>query len=142
MLRRSYNFMTTLTGLAVFGLFAERTALAADTVAGMQGKRRVLVISAAGPTDAAFRDQRRMLSAWTGGEDRDVSVVQIAGDSVTGSSDDAAPLRARYQLPADRFSVVLIGKDGHVALQSAKPLSAESLSQTIDGMPLRRAGQR
>jgi hypothetical protein len=134
MLKRSYNFMATMTGLAVFGLFAERTTVAGDdTVAAMQGKRRVLVISAASPTDAAFRDQRRIVSAWTGSADRAVSVVQIAGDSVTGSSDEAAPLRARYQLPADRFAVMLIGEDGHIALQSAKPLSAESLTQTIDG---------
>jgi hypothetical protein len=69
-------------------------------------------------------------------------VVSIVRDSVSGSREAARVLRQRYGLPATTFSVVLIGKDGHVALRSPTALTGAQLETAIDAMPMRKAGQR
>jgi hypothetical protein len=112
------------------------------SMADMQWHRRVLIICAPGAADAQFLAQQRALSRWTGGDDRDVSVVRIEGDLVSGSRETAAELRDRYGLTAAKFTVVLVGKDGHVALRSRHWLTGAKLEGVIDAMPMRKAGQR
>jgi hypothetical protein len=136
--------ITTLAVLSTAFVDAE-TARAADaraTIESMQWVRRVVLISAADSADPEYVKQRQALRSWAGAPERDVSVVEIIGDRVDGASEAASKLRQRFNIPAGRFSIVLIGKDGHVALQSATPLSTDVLSETIDAMPMRRAGQR
>jgi hypothetical protein len=82
------------------------------------------------------------LSVWTGGDDRDVSVVRIEGNAVSGSREAAAELRNRYRLIKTQFAVALIGKDGHVALRSPSALTGAQLEAVIDAMPMRKAGRR
>jgi len=117
-------------------------ALAASpTVAQMKWERRVLVVSAPAD-DASLTEQRRILAAWkTNAAARDLTVVEIVGDTVRGASDPAAALRRKYHLPAT-FTAILIGKDGGEKLRSAKPFPAAALEATIDAMPMRKAGQR
>lgn len=118
-------------------------AASVPSVADMRWQRRVLVVVAPSAGDPALAAQREALRGWQrGAEDRDVQVVEVIGDHVTGARDTAAALRARLQLPAGRFALVLIGKDGHVALHSGEPVLAETLRGRIDAMPMRRAGQR
>jgi Domain of unknown function (DUF4174) len=108
----------------------------------MQWHRRVLVISTPRVDNPDFNTQSHMLEQWSGGDDRDVTVVRIIGLTVTGSRETAKDLRARYQLADDRFSAALVGKDGHVALRSQTPLSGAQIEGVIDSMPMRKAGQR
>ena len=118
-------------------------AASVPSVAQMRWQRRVLVVAAPSARDPALAAQRNALRGWQrGAEDRDVQVVEVIGDRVAGARDAAAALRARLQLPHERFGVVLIGKDGHVALRSGEPVLAETLQGRIDAMPMRRAGQR
>lgn len=113
------------------------------SVAEMKWQRRVLVVAAPSAHDPALTAQRNALRGWQrGAEDRDVQVVEVIGDRVAGARDAAAALRAQLRLSRERFGVVLIGKDGHVALRSGEPVLAETLQSRIDAMPMRRAGQR
>nr|WP_246617159.1 DUF4174 domain-containing protein [Sphingomonas yunnanensis] len=73
---------------------------------------------------------------------RDLHVVEIVGDNVTGASDAPTRLRERYTLPRRGFTVVLIGKDGGVKPRQSRPVAATVLEETIDAIPMRRAGQR
>lgn len=115
----------------------------AATIAQMRDQRRVLLVAAPSAADRGLAQQRRALATWRqGADDRDVSVVEVVGTYVNGSDDPAGALRHHYDLMCDRFSTVLIGKDGHVALRSATALSAAKLKATIDAMPMRRAGER
>ncbi len=117
-------------------------ALAAPTIAQMKWERRVLIVSAPTAEDPALAEQRRILTAWkTSAAARDLTVVEIVGDTVRGASDPAAALRRKYHLPAT-FTAILIGKDGGEKLRSAKPFPAAALEATIDAMPMRKAGQR
>jgi hypothetical protein len=126
---------TLCTGVAL-------AAPSEPSMAEMQWHRRVLMISTPAATDAQYRAQQRALSKWTGGNDRDVSVIRIEGDTVSGSREAAAELRDRYSLPAATFTVALIGKDGHVALRSTTSLTGAQIEGVIDAMPMRKSGQR
>jgi len=112
------------------------------TMAEMQWHRRVIVVATANRDDPQFLAQERALSTWSGGGDRDVSVVRIVGDSVSGSRETATQLRTRYHFDAKTFAVALIGKDGHLALRSMTALSGVQFQTAIDAMPMRKAGQR
>jgi hypothetical protein len=116
-------------------------AFADPTIAAIQGEKRVVLIFTAEARDPYFREQLRFLDAWKGGEERDVVAVRIVGNSVSGAGDSADSLRRRVT-PNSRFMIVLLGKDGHVALRSSVPIPASELERTIDAMPMRRAGER
>ncbi len=118
-------------------------ALAASpSVAQMKWERRVLIVSAPAADDPALAEQRRVLAAWkSSAAARDLTVVEIVGNTVRGAGDPAAALRRKYRLPAT-FTAILIGKDGGEKLRSAKPFPAAALEATIDAMPMRKAGQR
>lgn len=113
------------------------------TLADMIGKRRVLIVAAPTADDAQLTSQRRALAGWRqGAADRDVSVVELIGGSTIGADDPPAVLRQRFALPAKAFAVVLLGKDGHKAFRASGPATAQRLEDTIDAMPMRKAGQR
>jgi hypothetical protein len=130
------------TGAALLLNALHTTASADASIGAMAWQRRIIVMSAAQREDANLEQQRRLLAAWSGGEERDVTVVGIAGDQVTGASDDAASLRRHFHLPSDAFMVILVGKDGHVALRSPTPVTGAAFQQAIDAMPMRKAGER
>ncbi len=109
----------------------------------MIGERRILIVAAPAPDDPQLASQRRALAGWRqGAADRDVSVVELIGGSTIGADDQAAVLRQRFALPAEAFAVVLLGKDGHEAFRASVPATAQRLEDTIDAMPMRKAGQR
>ena len=118
-------------------------ALAASpTIAQMKWERRVLIVAAPSGEDVSLREQRGILADWKVKADaRDLSIVEVLGDQVRGAADTAAQIRRKYRLPA-AFTAILIGKDGGEKLRSTKPFPAAVLEQTIDAMPMRRAGQR
>lgn len=108
----------------------------------MRHERRVLLISAPAG-DARLARQDALLAADKRRlDDRDVTVVRVAGDAVSGVAEPARALRRRWRLGPATFAVVLIGKDGHVSLRRAEPLSGDALVAAIDAMPMRRAGLR
>jgi hypothetical protein len=113
------------------------------SVAEMRWQKRVLLLAAPGTGDPGIEGQRRALTGWDReARERDLAIVTVVGDRVEGATDTAAALRRRFRLPADRFVAILIGKDGGEKMRSTKPIAAEMLADTIDAMPMRRAGQR
>jgi hypothetical protein len=135
--------MRTRTPILVALGLVSAAAAATQTIAQMQGNRRVLIVTAPGASDARLIEQRRILTDWKqGADERDVSVVEVIGEQVHGASDNTTTLRRSRHLPTNSFAVVLIGKDGHEAVRSTKPLTGKALSDRIDAMPMRRAGQR
>ncbi len=118
-------------------------AAAPAGVATMKWDRRVLIVAAPSATDPQLIEQQRLLANWrTEAAARDLTIVTVIGDRVDGSTDRAATLRRTYRLPAANFSAILIGKDGGVKRRDGHPLSPATLADTIDSMPMRRAGQR
>lgn len=127
--------------LAVIG-GASAVHAAAPTIAAMRDHRRIILMAMPTPHDPLAVAQRRILAGWNRqAADRDISLVEVSGARVTGAADDAAALRRRYDLKSDRFEVLLIGKDGQIALRSSQPVAADRLQGTIDAMPMRQAGE-
>ncbi|BCA62779.1 hypothetical protein HMP09_2013 [Sphingomonas sp. HMP9] len=123
--------------------FLLAVALAASPTLGqMKWERRVLIVAAPSGEDVALAEQRRILASWKAkSDDRDLTIVEVIGGQVRGAGDPAASIRRKYRLPTT-FTAILIGKDGGEKLRSAKPFPTAVLEQTIDAMPMRRAGRR
>ena len=118
-------------------------AAAPSSISAMRWEKRVLLVAAPGGQDASLQQQRRIISRWRdAAAERDLDVVEIAGDQVTGASESAATLRKRFQVPTKGFSALLIGKDGGTKLRQTRPISAALLEETIDAMPMRRQERR
>ncbi|WP_267414380.1 DUF4174 domain-containing protein [Sphingomonas sp. GC_Shp_4] len=131
--------MTPLILLAMASL----TATAPADVAALKWQRRVLLISATTAQDPALAQQRKILAAWrTKADDRDLSIVEVIGNKISGATDKVQVLRKKYRLPSTGFTAILIGKDGGEKLRSATPLQGAQLEEIIDAMPMRRAGER
>lgn len=137
------NFRTLTASIALYTALVSTAMATATSIDAMRWHRRILLVASPDFKDPQVGLQHRILANWERqAADRDVSVVEVFGSHVLGTSDEAVSLRRRYHLSADVFEVLLIGKDGHVALRSAKPISAERLQGTIDAMPMRKAGER
>jgi hypothetical protein len=132
--------MTVL--LAWIAVGATAAGAAPASIDAMRWHRRILVVASPAADDPRAQAQRRIVAGWTGADDRDVSLVEVSGARVTGAGDTASSLVKRYRLRPGRFQVLLIGKDGTVALRSGRPVSAQRLQGTIDAMPMRRDGGR
>jgi len=62
-------------------------------------------------------------------------VKTVIGDECRAT---APELRASFQVPAEEFCVVLVGKDGGVKLREVAPVEATRLFALIDSMPMRQ----
>ncbi len=102
-----------------------------EPLAEYQWLKRPLVIFADTPDDPRFRRQMELLASdITELESRDVVVLTDTDPDAKG------PLRTQLR-PRD-FMLVLIEKDGNVALRKPTPWSIRELSRAIDKMPMRQ----
>lgn len=101
-------------------------ALMTQSVVEMRHHYRLLVIAAPAETD---RQAQQQIAALAAASEllaaRDVVIVTVMADRVAGVRDSAAALRQLWSLPRDRFTVLLIGKDGHVALRQTDPITPQ-----------------
>ena len=109
-------------------------------------RKRVLVLCAPAAGDASLAAEERALGAHAAGvEDRDLVVVRLLETGASTAegrplgAGDVASLRRRLRVEAGRFTALLVGKDGHVALRSHEPVVEARLFPAIDAMPMRRA---
>ncbi|UOR05659.1 DUF4174 domain-containing protein [Hymenobacter aerilatus] len=122
-------------------LGAAPPASLAATLKANQWKKRVLLLHAPTAADATLKRQRALLAAQLEGlSQRDMLVLNVIEDQL--STADSHYVRQELKLPADSFTVVLIGKDGGVKQRSATPLPPNELFGTIDKMPMRRQEMR
>lgn len=92
---------------------------------------QVIVVFADGPADPAFVEQMRLLQALPEElAERDVVVIT--------DTDPAQRSAVRLSLRPRGFMLVLIGKDGQVALRRPSPRDVRELSRAIDKMPIRQ----
>ena len=95
-------------------------------------KNRVLVVVAPAGNAAAETQRRIYESSAKGTSERSIVLTEAADDSE----------RSRLSADVRRFEVFLVGKDGHTAVSSDKPLSADDLFARVDGMPMRQDEMR
>lgn len=105
---------------------------------------RPLLVFAPAESDPIIAEQRSALAGRSAElRDRDMIVIEIAGDRVTIDGADtrtmtAAALRDRYGVGRGAALVLLVGKDGGVKMRRSRALLPRDLFDTIDAMPMRR----
>lgn len=124
--------MTMLMGMTM--MTGESKAAPLD---GLRWKNRVLVVVGS-PTDPAVAEQRRIYRAAGEGMTERSIVLTEALDG----SERSRQIRSWLDADGKRFQAFLVGKDGHTAISSDKPLSADYLFGKVDAMPMRRDEMR
>ena len=105
----------------------------------MQNHLRVLLAFAPTLADPRLKTQRAEIDrAALAMSERDLALVQVAGEAVIGAHDKADALRRKFKVAADAYRTLLIGKDGQVALSIDGPIPAAKVEQAIDAMPMRQ----
>ena len=80
--------------------------------------------------------------------DRDIVVITVIGaDSGRIGDDvlaepDAAMLRRTFDVPAERFALILVGKDGTEKMRRRELTQPREIFQRIDAMPMRQEEMR
>lgn len=100
---------------------------------------RMLLLFAPREDDPSLLREREILAdASVGAAERDVVVVEVVGEHASETRLSGLALRLALHVPADRFTVILIGKDGGEKMRVSQPISAGALFATIDAMPMRK----
>lgn len=91
--------------------------------------------------DAGFRDRDLLLLTLQGAAE---GTVRDAPGTAERPLTEAATQRLydRFDVPTDAFRVVLVGKDGTEKRRDAEPVTARSVFDTIDAMPMRQREMR
>ena len=119
-------------------------------------EHRLLIVFAPSDTADAGTVQRDAFDDREAGfRDRDLLLLFLEGEAAAGQLLDApgqepkplteAAVRRLYDhfgVPTDAFRVVLVGKDGTEKRRDAEPVSARSIFDTIDAMPMRQREMR
>jgi hypothetical protein len=107
-----------------------------QTLGAYRNKNRVLLIFAPSAADARFMKQNDLLKGKQDGlKDRDLVRIHIF-------EKPGSRLREIYGVKSGDFQTVLVGKDGHTAYRTEKPVTTSDLFQRIDRMPMRRDEMR
>ncbi|MGI4022212.1 MAG: DUF4174 domain-containing protein [Janthinobacterium lividum] len=101
-------------------------------LSAQQKNYREVWIFAADAGNASFINQKSVLTDAAGLKERDIQVHEIAG--LKGNE---ATFK-KYKASAQKFTFILIGKDGGEKLRANETVSLEKLYRTVDDMPMRK----
>jgi len=91
--------------------------------------------------DAGFRD-RDLLLLPVKGSDQGTRRAAPGADSRPLTETATRRLRDRFDVSPDAFRVILVGKDGTEKRRDAEPVTARSVFDAIDAMPMRQREMR
>lgn len=118
------------------------------TLDALHGRARPLLIFASKPDDPQLEIQLRTLNEHAAeAHERDLVAIALPYNNPSPtplqlSNSDAEAARRRFHVAPGDFAVILVGKDGGAKLRSAKPLTMQKLTETIDAMPMRQEEMR
>ena len=100
-------------------------------------KNRILAVT--GPSDDAAAQRQRQIydAAARGMSERSIILTEALGDG-----ERSRQIRSELGADGHRFRVFLIGKDGHTAFASDRPISADDVFKRVDAMPMRQDEMR
>jgi hypothetical protein len=134
--------------MAVGGI-SPLAATSVNDFSNYRWKHRLLFIFAPSTTDATFLAlDKHLAQSAPEIEDRDMIIFRIFKNSPSRLADrplqsvEAEALRRRFGIAADKFTVVLVGKDGGVKWVAHRDVDLHSIFNLIDSMPMRRQEMR
>ncbi len=111
-----------------------------------KGTHRFLLLFSPDGQNQALLEQSKMLrQAHTGVTDRNIIVLQVvennveAMPSVSEKLPTAAALREAYHIQPEKFTIILVGKDGSEKYRALHAQAPAVLFNIIDAMPMRQS---
>lgn len=101
-------------------------------LSAQQNPHREIWLFTADAGNASFINQKLALTDAAGLKERDILVYEIVGLKANEKA------FKKYKASAQKFTFILIGKDGGEKLRSNQAVSLEKLYNTIDDMPMRK----
>jgi len=109
-----------------------------DTLKDHKWKNRVVLLFAPNISDAKLIAQQKIiLNNKLGFEERDLVVLSFVLEDKKSKD-----LRAKFKVQDDKFTFILIGKDGGVKLSKSEVVLSKDLFGLIDSMPMRKSEMR
>ncbi|MBS41435.1 MAG: hypothetical protein CMM83_06945 [Rhodospirillales bacterium] len=134
------KFFVSFTAGLLINLYAQ-----ANPLFSYQWNKRLLILATPESSQETFRKQLRIIDHNREGIlDRDIHIIRIIGDELSGTAKEyntvkwGRILRSLHQLNTEKFTIVLIGKDGGEKARSNRPITFCNLFNLIDLMPMRR----
>lgn len=126
-----------------------QTEAQAVDLSDYKGRARPFLIFAPTIDHDGYVRQKQMLAAQQSAAiDRDLVLIEIAGDR-GGYIEDrpldpaaANQLRSDFNVDLDEFAVILLGKDGREKLRAHRAVPAHRLFDLIDSVPMRESEAR
>ncbi|QJX45843.1 DUF4174 domain-containing protein [Hymenobacter taeanensis] len=103
-------------------------------------RRVVLLCAPSSSSSALLVQQQRFASAAAAMQEHDLVVREVLTEQLSAA--DMHYLTKKLGVKSSGFTLLLIGKDGGVKRRETQAITAESLFQTIDVMPMRRSEAR
>jgi len=139
-------------GLAASGPMPQGTAPSDSIEFRLEDHRwthRLLFVFAPSRDAASYVEQVKRVAGTQGGfRERDLLLIEVMADGPSRVSTDTLSaaseqrLRDRFDVPPSAFRVVLVGKDGTEKRRDETPVTAPSIFETIDAMPMRQREMR
>ena len=128
---------------------AQTAAVAPLDLSLYRNRNRLVFVFAPTAKNEAFVQQESLWKNKAAGfTDRDLIAFSVLGSGQSKRGPyglpphDADQLRQRFGIKVGEFRVVLVGKDGHTAYSSGRPVPLPALFGRIDAMPMRRDEMR
>ncbi|MFD1331948.1 DUF4174 domain-containing protein [Methylopila musalis] len=137
---------TAVSTLALTLAILAPSAVFAGALDAFRDRARPVIVFTPDAGQPAAREQIENLTrARAALDERQMSVFVVGPRAVTTLSGGRAPsalaaddLRKTYDVAADAFAVVLIGKDGGEKFRATEPVTADALTARVDEMPMRK----
>jgi len=109
-----------------------------------QWKNRLLLVFAPSENHAAYQQQMRLFEGQKASfDERNLLVIDVLTEGANRvEPQEAAKIRAQFNISHEEFRVVLVGKDGTSKRRDNSPVSPKVIFETIDAMPRRRQEMR
>ncbi|MGB7394396.1 MAG: DUF4174 domain-containing protein [Pricia sp.] len=120
----------------------------AQSLGDFQWKNRILLLVDAKPDSEALQSQlSEFTSNRNGLKERSLIIFRVTPDAVYAADESPSEMEAkdiydRYDLALDFSGTILIGKDGGSKMKKPFEVSAKTVFDLIDSMPMRRAEMR
>ncbi len=144
--------MTALTLILALGMVPPSSASSDSTEFRLDDHRwthRLLFVFASSRDAEPYVEQVKRLAGTQGGfRERDLLLIEVMDEGPSRVSTDTLSaaseerLRDRFDVPPSAFRVVLVGKDGTEKRRDETPVTAQSIFETIDAMPMRQREMR
>ena len=129
----------------VVSSFSTNLVAKSNPLPTFQWNKRILILVTPNTGNKKYVKQIEMIkNKLLGIKDRDIIVIKIIDQKLLGVSKeqsregDVLEILNLYNLNGNKFSILLIGKDGDEKVRSINPLSMCIFFDLIDSMPMRK----